>query len=179
MIKTLQVKYGPEATSTLRNHKHAGIETSTTIRWFNHSLSEQLINLLLNNGMMSGSHLDIKLQEVMEQGRMGPKLKMVTPNHIKRKPVRCNASPLIKNLKSIPAWKTADEDDKEAEDHNTSGASTPTDPFPPSFGRTGRHCHQQILATWKSFIPTLQVRPLIQRWTTRPWNRSSVLWNGT
>ena len=71
MIKTLQVNYGPEATSMLRNHKHARIETSTTRRWFNHSLSKQLIHLLLNNGMMSGSHLDIKLSEVMEQGRMG------------------------------------------------------------------------------------------------------------
>ena len=79
MIKTLQVKYGLEATSMLRNHNDARIETSTIRRWFNHSLSKQLIHLLLNSGMMSGSHLDIKLPEVMEQGRMGPKLKMVTP----------------------------------------------------------------------------------------------------
>ena len=94
-IKMLQIKYGPEATSTLRNHKHARIETSTTIRWFNCSLSKQLIHFLLNNGMMSCSHFDIELLEVTEQGRTGPKLKMVTLNHIKHKPVICNVSPLI------------------------------------------------------------------------------------
>ena len=102
MIKMLQVNYGLEAISMLRNHKHARIETSTTRRWFNHSLSKQLIHLLLNNGMISCSCLDIKLLEVMEQGRMGPTLKMVTHKHVKHKPVICNASPLIKNLKSIP-----------------------------------------------------------------------------
>ena len=96
MIKMLQVKYGSEAPSTVWNHKHTRIETSTIIRGFNCSLSKNLINLLLNNGMMSCSHLDIKLPEVTEQGRMRPMLKMVTPNHIKHKPVGCNASPLIK-----------------------------------------------------------------------------------
>ena len=96
MIKMLQVKYGSEVPSTLRKHKHAKIETSTTRRGFNCSLSKKLINLPLNNGMMSCSHLDIKLPEVTEQGVIGPKLKMVTPNHIKHKPVRSNASPLIK-----------------------------------------------------------------------------------
>ena len=124
IIKMLQVKYWPEATSMLRNHKHTRVETSTYRRWFNCSLSKQVIHLLLNNGMMSHSCLDIELPEVTEQGRMVPKLKMVTPNHIKHKPVRCNASPLI------------------------------------------------LLATWMSLIPTLQVRPLSQRYTTRPWHRS-------
>ena len=105
-IKMLQVKYGSEVPSMLRNQKHARIETSTTRRGFNHSLSKKLINLLLNNRMMSCSCLDIKLPEVMDQGRTGPKLKMVTPNNIKHKPVGCNASLLIKkfekhtNLKS-------------------------------------------------------------------------------
>ena len=94
----LQVKYGLEASSMLRNHKHARIETSTTRRWFNCSLSKQPIHLLLNNGMMSCSCLDIELWEVMEQGRTGTKLKMVTLNHIKHKPVRFNASPLIKTF---------------------------------------------------------------------------------
>ena len=97
-IKMLEVKYEAEATIILRNHKHARIESSTTRRRFNCSLSKQLICLLLNNGMMSCSCLDIELSEVMEQGRMGPKLKMVTPNHIKHKPVGCNASPLIINI---------------------------------------------------------------------------------
>ena len=98
MIKMLQVKHEPEATSTLRSHKHARIENSTTRRWFNCSLSKQLIHLLLNNRMMSNSLLDIKLPEVMEQGRTGLKLKELTPNHIKHKCVRCNASPLIKKV---------------------------------------------------------------------------------
>ena len=59
MIKMLVVKYGPETISMLRNHKHTRIETNTNIRWFNCSLSKQLIHLLLNNRMMSCSHLDI------------------------------------------------------------------------------------------------------------------------
>ena len=101
-IKKLQFNYVSEAIHMIRNHKQTGIETSTTKRWFNHSLSKQGIHLLLNNGMISHNHLDIELPEVMEKGRTGPKLKMVTPNHIKHKPVRCNASPLIKNFRRIP-----------------------------------------------------------------------------
>ena len=97
-IKMLQVKCGLEDTSTPRNHYHTGIETSTTRRWFNCSLNKQLIHLLLNNGMMSGSHLDIKLPEVRKQGRTGLKLKMLIPNHIKHKPVSSYASPLIKKF---------------------------------------------------------------------------------
>ena len=73
MIKKLQVKYELEATSMLGNHKHARIETRTTRRWFNFSLSKQLIHLLLKNGMVSGSFLYIKLLEVAEQGRDGTK----------------------------------------------------------------------------------------------------------
>ena len=155
----------------LRNHRHARMETSTTRRWFNCSFSEQL---LLNNGMMSSGCLDIKLPEVMEQGRMGPKLKMVTLNHIKHKPVRCNASPVIKKFKKhTKLKKTADKDDDEAGNHDTSGAPTPLDPFPPSVSITGGDtATSRLLATWNSLIPTLQVRPLNQRWTTRPWHRS-------
>ena len=70
MIKLLKVKYGLEATSMLRNNKHTGIETSSTKRWFIGSLRKQLIHLLLNNGMMSCSHLYIELSEVMDQGRV-------------------------------------------------------------------------------------------------------------
>ena len=95
MIKILKVKYGLEAASALRNNKHTGIKTNTTRRWINCSLRKQLIHLLLNNGMMSCSHLYIELPEVTEQGRAWPKLKMVTLNHIKDKPVRSNALPLI------------------------------------------------------------------------------------
>ena len=98
MIKMLQIENGLKAPSTLRYHKHARIETSTSGGGFYCSLSKKLINLLLNNRMMSCSHLDIKAPEVTEQGRMGSKLRMVAPNHIKHKPVGCNASPLIKKF---------------------------------------------------------------------------------
>ena len=172
MIKILQVKYGPEPTSTLRNHKNARIETSTTRRQFNCSLSKQLIHLLLNSGMMSYSCLDIELSEVKEQGRMGPKLKMVTPNHIKHKPVRCNASPLIKIFEKYINQKTADEDNGEVQDCDTSGVLTSTDPFPPSISRTGGDtANSRLLSTWTSLIPCLWMRPLNQMWTTRPWHR--------
>ena len=78
-----------------------------------------------------------------------------------------------KNLKSIPTWKTADEDDEETEDHDTSGALIPMDPFPPSVGRTsGDIAISRILTTWMILIPTLQVRPLGQERTSRPWHRS-------
>ena len=97
-IKPLKVKYGPETTSILKNKKPTEIGTSTTRRWFNHSLRKQLIHLLVNNGMMSCSHFHIKLSDIMEQGRMGPKLKMVTLNYIKHKPARCNASSLIQKM---------------------------------------------------------------------------------
>ena len=61
----------------------------------------------------------------------------------------------------------------EAEDCDTSGAPTPTDPFPPSISRTdGDTSTSRLLATWISFIPTLQVRPRSQRQTTRPTHRS-------
>ena len=99
MIKMPQVKYGLETPSMLRHHKHTRIETSTTRRGFNCSLSKKLINLPLNNRMISCWCLDIKSLEVTKQGRMGPKLKMVTLNHIKHKPIGCNASPLIKKFK--------------------------------------------------------------------------------
>ena len=159
----------------LRNYRHTRIETSTTRRGFNHPLSKNLINLLLNNRMMSCSHLDIKLLEVTEQGRTGPKLKMVTPNHIKHKPVGCNASPLIKNLKSIPTSKSADVDDEEADEAEgpgTSGVLTPMAPLSPSLNRTGGDtATSRLLATWMSLIPTLQVRTLSQRYPTRPWHR--------
>ena len=80
-IKMLQVEYGTKAPSMLRYHKHTRIETSATGGGFYCSLSKKLINFLLNNRMMSCSHLDIKVPKVMEQGRTGSKLKMVTPNH--------------------------------------------------------------------------------------------------
>ena len=57
--------------------------------------------------------------------------------------------------------------------HDTSGMPTPTDPFPPSVGRTsGDIATSRLLGTLTSLIPTLQVRPLSQRRTTRPWHRS-------
>ena len=118
-----RVKYGSKAPSTLRYNKHARIETSTTRRGFNCSLSKKLINLPLNNRMISCHCLDIKVPEVMEQGRMRPKLKMVTPNHIKHKPVGCNASPLIKKFEKHTSLNAADVDDEEAEETEGSGTS--------------------------------------------------------
>ena len=133
MIKMLQIEYGMKAPSTLRYHKHARIETSTTRGGFYCSLSKKLINLLLNNRMMSCSCLDIKVPEVTEQGRMGSKLKMVAPNHIKHKPVGCNASPLIKKFEKHTNLKHVvdvdDEEDEEVEGSGTSGVHQP--PCPP------------------------------------------------
>ena len=82
MIKLLMVKYGPE-TSVLRNNNDIGIETSITRRWFYSSLSKQLIYFPLDNWMMICSCFNIEPLEIMEQGRMRPKLKMVTLNYIK------------------------------------------------------------------------------------------------
>ena len=45
------------------------------------------------------------------------------------------------------------------------------DPFPPSISRTGGDtATSNLLATWMSLIPSLQVRPLSQRRTIRPWH---------
>ena len=85
---------------------------------------------------------------------MTPKLKMVAPNHNKHKLVRHDASSLIKILKSIPTWKTADEDDEGAKDCDTSGALTLMAPFPPSISRTGGDiATSRLLTTWMSLIP--------------------------
>ena len=153
--------------SMLRNYKHTRIETSTTQRGFYCSLSKKLINLLLNNSMMSCCHLDIKVPEVMEQGRTGPKLKMVTPNHIKHKTVGCNASPLIKkfekhtNLKSFRCrwwggWRSWGLWHMRSAD--------PHAPLSSILSRTsGDTATSRLLATEMSLIPTLQVRPFRQR----------------
>ena len=68
MIKMLQVKYGAEATSTFRNHKHARIETSTTRRWFNCSFSKQLIYFLLNNRMIVAATLTLNCLKLQNNG---------------------------------------------------------------------------------------------------------------
>ena len=103
----------------------------------------------------------------MRQGRMGPKLKMVTNL------LDVMLLHWLQYLKSIPTLKTADEDDEEDEDCNTSGVLTPMGSFPPSISRTGVDtATTRLLATWMSLIPCLQVRPLRQRCTTRPWHRS-------
>ena len=52
------------------------------------------------------------------------------------------------------------------------GVQTPTAPLLPSISKTDRDTtSSRLLATWTSLSPTLQVRPLSQRGTTRPWNR--------
>ena len=58
------------------------------------------------------------------------------------------------------------------------------DPLPPSVSKTGGDiATSRLLATWTSL--TLQVRPLNQGRTTRPWHRSLLhcemepsLWSG-
>ena len=166
-IKILQVKNVSEAPSMLRNHKHATIETSTIQRGLNHSLSKKLINLLLNNGMMSCSHLDIKLPEVMEQGRLGPKLKMVTPNHIKQKPIGCNASPLAKKFEkhtSLKSCRCRWQGGWRSWRLWHIRSANPQGPLSPSLSKTGGNtATNRLLATWMSLIPILQVRPPSQR----------------
>ena len=65
----------------------------------------------------------------MEQGKMGSKLKMVAPNHIKHKAIGCNASPLIKKCEKHVV-DVDDEEDEEVEGCGTSAVLTPTPTFP-------------------------------------------------
>ena len=96
---------------------------------------------------------------------------MVSLNHIKHKYVGSNAFPLIQKWESVPTWKTKDEDDEEAVDYDTSRALTPMAPLLPSSTRTDRDTTtNRPLATWVSLSPTLQMRPLSQRGTTRSWH---------
>ena len=159
----------------LRNNKHTGIETSTTKRWFNSSLSKQLIHFLLNNGMISCSWLNVELLEIKEQGRMRPKLMMVTLNHIKHKPVGSNAPPLIQKWESILTCITEEKDDYDAVDCNRSGMLTPMAPLLPTVSRSGRDTTtSSISATLMSLSPTLEVRPLWQRGISRVWHSSHL-----
>ena len=157
MIKMLQVEYVSKAPSKLSYQKHARIETSTTWGGFYCSINKKLINLPLNNRVMSCSHLDTKVLEVMEQGRMGSKLKMVTPNHIKHKPIGCNASPLIKKFEKHTNLKVADVDDDEEEEvkgSGTSGMPTPMPPFSSQFRRSGGDtATSRLVVTWMSLSP--------------------------
>ena len=168
MIKMLQVKYGQEVTSTLRNHKHARIETSTTRRWFNCSSTSFWIT-----GWWVVVALTLNCQNLQNKGGWDQSWRWWLPNHIKHKPVICNASPLIKkfekhtNLKNCRCrwwggwgpWHIR--------------SATSMDPFPPSFSRTsGDIATSRLLATWTSLIPTLYARPLSQGGTTRPWHWS-------
>ena len=66
-----------------------------------------------------------------------------------------------------------DEDDEETEDQDISGVPTLRNPFPPSVISTGGDiATSRLLATWTSLFPTLQVRPLSQRRTTRLRHKS-------
>ena len=56
---------------------------------------------------------------------MALKLKMVTFNHIKYKPVGSNASPLILNFGSVPTCATDEDDVDDIVDCNTSGMPSP------------------------------------------------------
>ena len=66
----------------------------------------------------------------------------------------------------------ADEDDEEAEDCDIK-ITHPMVPHPPSISKTAKDtATRRLLATWTSLIPTLHMRHLSQRCTTRPWHRS-------
>ena len=134
MIKMIQVKYGPEATSTNRNHKHTRIESSTTRRWFNCSLSQQLIHLLLNNGMMSGSHLDIKMPEVAwNKGGWDQSWRWWPQTILSTNLLDVMLLHWSKNLKSIPTWKTAKmKMMRSLRTMTHQKCWPPHDPFPPS-----------------------------------------------
>ena len=73
--------------------------------------------------------LTLNCQKLQNKGGWDQSWRLWSQTILSTNTVRCNASPLIKNLKSIPTWKTGDEDDEEAEYHDTSRAPTPTDPF--------------------------------------------------
>ena len=137
MIKLLKVKDRPETTSMLGNSKHTGIKTSTTRRWFYHSLSKQLIHFLLDNGMMSCSCLKFEALEIMDQGSMGTKLKMVTPNHIKHKHVGSNGPSLIQKMGKHTHCLLEEKEVDEAVDCNASRMLTPTAPLLPIISRIG------------------------------------------
>ena len=108
---------------------------------------------------------------LMDQGRVWPKLKTLNLNHIKHKLLRSNASTLIQKWESILTWKTK-EDDEEAVDCDTSGVQTPIAALLPSISRTGRlTTTSRLLTTWMSLSPTLYARPLSQRGTNRLLHR--------
>ena len=95
-------------------YKHAPPEDGS-----NTPLASSSPHFLLYNGMMLCSCLNIKPLEITQQGRMRPKLNMVTLNHIKHKPVGSKAPPLIQKVGNIPTCIT--EEDDRAVDHKTSG----------------------------------------------------------
>ena len=154
-----------------RNNKHTQIETSSTRRWFNDCIRKQHINLL-NNGMVSCSHLHIELLEITEQGRAWPKLKMVTLNHIKHTPVRSNASQLIQEMVKHTNLKPQGWGWWGDYGLLCSRSANPYRPLLPCMNRTGRNTTtSRLLAIWMILNPTLEVRYHIQRGTTRLWPR--------
>ena len=114
---------------------HTRIETSTTRRGFNYSLSMKLINLLLNNGMMSCSCLDIKLpncQKLWNKGGWDLSWRWWPQTILSINLLDILLLHWSKYLKSMPTWKAADVEDEEAEeaeDSGTSGVPTPMAPF--------------------------------------------------
>ena len=88
---------------------------------------------------------------------MRPKLKMVTLNHIKHRPVESNTPPLMQTWESIPTYITEEDDDDEAVDCSTSGTPTPMAPLLPKVSRTGRDTTtSRPPATWMGLSPTHQ-----------------------
>ena len=65
-------------------------------------------------------------------------LKMMTFNHIKHKPIGSNASPLFKNLGSIPTCTTEEDDVQEVVDCSISGMPSSMASLLPRVNGTGR-----------------------------------------
>ena len=146
----------------LRYHKHARIETSTTWGGFYCSLSKKLINLLLNNRMMSCSHFDIKVPKSQKEGGWDISWRWWPRTILSTNLLDIMLLHWSKNLKSIQTWNTADvddEEDEEVEGCGTSGALTPTPTFPSSLSRTGGNsATSRLLAMQTSLIPTLKYK---------------------
>ena len=151
IIKLPRVKYGPEATSMLRNNKHTGIETGTTRRWFNCSLRKELIHLLLNSGMMSCSHLHINCWKLWNKGGHDLNWRWWPWTILSTNLLEVMLLHWSKNGKAYqPGKKNKDE---EAVDCDTSGALTPMVPLLPSISRTGRDTTtSRLLATCMSTL---------------------------
>ena len=98
---------------------------------------------------------------------------MVTLNHVKHRPVRSNASLLIpKNWKEHQPEKPQMRMMRRLWTVTHQEYQPPMAPLLSSIRRTGRDTTtSRLFATWMGLSPTLQVRSLNQRGTSRFWHR--------